>query len=202
VDAPVRSSEVRSVTTHLPQMLRSDARDNRDRVLEAARELFAEHGLDVTMREVARRAEVGPATLYRRFPTKQDLVEAAFTDEMHRCSSIVADGCADPDPWSGFRSIVERVLVVNSRNQGFTEAFTAADPSEPGLVAHRRSQLIQLRRLMARARAAGQMRADATVDDFVLVLQAGRGLSVVTSRRRAAAARRLAELALDGFRAR
>ena len=65
----------------LPQMLRADAEDNRERVLEAARELFAERGLDVPLREVARRAGVGPATLYRRFPTKQSLVDAAFTGD-------------------------------------------------------------------------------------------------------------------------
>ncbi|PRY13549.1 TetR/AcrR family transcriptional regulator [Kineococcus rhizosphaerae] len=190
------------MTTGLPQVLRSDARDNRERVLQAARELFAERGLDVTVREVARRAGVGPATLYRRFPAKQDLLEAAFAEEVRRCSAVVDEGCADPDPWSGFSTIVEQVLVVNSRNQGFTEAFTAADPHEPGLAAHRHAQVRRLRRLMARAREAGDLRADATVDDFVLVLQAGRALSAVPARRRTAAARRLARIALDGLRAR
>ena len=55
--------------------LRADAQENRDRILDAARALFSERGLDVSMREVARCAEVGPATLYRRFPTKQALID-------------------------------------------------------------------------------------------------------------------------------
>ena len=59
------------MTEQLPQKLRSDAEDNRDRILESARVLFAREGLTVPMRAIARHAGVGPATLYRRFPTKQ-----------------------------------------------------------------------------------------------------------------------------------
>ncbi|MEU8275292.1 helix-turn-helix domain-containing protein [Microbispora bryophytorum] len=70
------------MTGRSPQILRSDALDNRERILDAARALFAAEGLDVPMREIARRAGVGPATLYRRFPTKQLLVTEVFTDEM------------------------------------------------------------------------------------------------------------------------
>lgn len=73
------------MTDRLPHMLRADAQDNRDRVLEAARALFAERGIDVTMRQIARRADVGPATLYRRFPTKQILVDEAFEYELRSC---------------------------------------------------------------------------------------------------------------------
>ena len=83
---------------HLPQTLRSDALDNRERILDAARAVFAAEGLDVPMREIARRAGVGPATLYRRFPTKQALAAEAFTDQMHACHAIVEEGLADPDP--------------------------------------------------------------------------------------------------------
>src|SRR5690606_4738368 len=64
-DAPVRLAKVRGMPDHLTHPLRSDARDNRDRILEAARTLFATDGLGVPMREIARLAEVGPATLYR-----------------------------------------------------------------------------------------------------------------------------------------
>ena len=83
VDAPVRLDEVRTHgRAHLTQMLRADAQENRDRILAAARALFAERGLDVGMREIARRAGVGPATLYRRFPTKQALIDEAFAVEL------------------------------------------------------------------------------------------------------------------------
>ena len=183
-------------------MLRSDARDNRDRVLESARAAFSENGIvGVTMREIARRAEVGPATLYRRFPTKQLLVEAAFEHEMHACRAVVEDGCAHPDPWLGFCSVVEGLLVLNARNHGFTEAFMAVDPQTDVFAAHRASLLRSLTGLAGRARRAGSLRRDFVIDDLLLVLLAGRGLSSTSPALRETAARRLAGLAVDAFRA-
>jgi AcrR family transcriptional regulator len=90
------------VTDRLPHALRSDARDNRELILDAARRIFAAEGLDVPMREIARRAGVGPATLYRRFPTKEKLITEAFTGQIRTCHAIVDEGLADPDPWHGF----------------------------------------------------------------------------------------------------
>lgn len=80
------------VTDHLPHTLRSDALDNRERILDAARALFSADGLNVPMREIARRAGVGPATLYRHFPTKQMLVADAFADQLRACRAIVDEG--------------------------------------------------------------------------------------------------------------
>ncbi|GIE82477.1 TetR family transcriptional regulator [Actinoplanes philippinensis] len=183
-----------------PHLLRADARDNRDRVLEAARTLFAEQGLAVTMRQIARRAEVGPATLYRRFPTKQTLVEAAFADEVRACRGIVESGCAAPDPWRGLCSVIEGLITLNARNHGFTEAFTAAAPDADVFTTHRAALLTLLTGLIRRAREAGALRRDATVHDLVLILQAGRGLSALPPARRDQAARRFATLVIDGFR--
>jgi AcrR family transcriptional regulator len=189
------------MAAHLPHMLRSDAEENRDRILTVARELFSEHGLDVTMREVARRAEVGPATLYRRFPTKPDLVEAAFTDQVRLCRKIVDDGCADPDPWRGFCSVVEGVSVLNGRNQGFVDAFMSAHPEVEAFAAHRTSALRQLTGLSCRAKVAGGLRRDFVIDDLVLVLLAGRGVAALPRAERERAAQRFAALAIDAFRA-
>src|SRR3954453_19924537 len=111
-----------------PQMLRSDARDNRERVLEAARAVFATEGLGVPMREIARRAEVGPATLYRRFPTKESLIIEAFADQMAMCARIAEEVVADPDPWHGFCRLIERMCELHAHDQGFTSAFLAAFP--------------------------------------------------------------------------
>ncbi|WP_172892182.1 TetR/AcrR family transcriptional regulator [Jatrophihabitans sp. GAS493] len=189
------------MTDLLPHILRTDAQDNRDRILAAARELFSAEGIDVTMRAVARRAEVGPATLYRRFPTKQSLVEEALAGELRTCQSIVEDGCADPDPWRGFCSIIERITALNVRNQGFVDAFMSANPGVDAFTAHRIHLLGLLRRLAGRAQKAGDLRSDFVIDDLVLVLLAGRGLSATPLPRRAAAARRFAALAIDAFRA-
>jgi AcrR family transcriptional regulator len=181
-------------------MLRADAQDNRDRILEVARALFAEKGIGITMREVARRAEVGPATLYRRFPAKQALIDAAFDDEMRSCRQIVEDGCADPDPWRGFCSVIERITVLNGRNQGFVDAFMSANPEAGGFAAHRAALLSMLADLAARAKKAGRLRRDFVIDDLVLVLLTGRGLAAVPPARRETSARRFAALVVDAFR--
>jgi AcrR family transcriptional regulator len=184
----------------LPQLLRSDARDNRDRVLVAARELFSEQGLGATMREVARRAGVGPATLYRRFPTKPALVEAAFTDQLRLCRSIVEKGHADPDPWIGFCSVIEQITELNGRNQGFVEAFMSAHPEPDTFTVHREKLLRMLSDLAERAKVGGGLRDDFVINDLVLVLLAARGLASIPSPGREVAARRFAALAIDSFR--
>lgn len=189
------------MTDLLPHKLRSDAQDNRDRILEAGRELFAEHGLDVTMRQVARRAGVGPATLYRRFPARQVLLEAIFADELRACHRIVDEGCSDPDPWRGFSSVIERISVLNVGNQGFVDAFMSENPKSDSFAAHRVSLLRMLAGLARRAQAAGGLRSDFVLDDLVLVLLAGRGLASTPSTRTVAAARRFAALAVEAFRA-
>jgi AcrR family transcriptional regulator len=185
----------------LTQMLRTDARDNRDRILEASRELFSERGIDVTMRDIARAAGVGPATLYRRFPTKQLLVDAAFADELRTCSGIVERGAADPDPWRGFCYVIEQIGVLNARNHGFVDAFTRANPQVDSFAAHRSSLLHVLAGLAQRAQASGGLRPDFVMDDLVLILLAGRGLAGVRAERREAAASRFAALAIDALRA-
>jgi AcrR family transcriptional regulator len=182
-------------------MLRSDAEDNRARVLAAARELFAERGLEVPMRAIARSAGVGPATLYRRFPTKQDLIDAAFADELSACRSIVAEACADADAWRGFCSVVTGIGELNARNRGFIEAFMSTFPDAVDIAVHRAGMLRSLADLCRRAQEIGALRADFVLDDLVIVLLAGRGVTAATEERRVIAARRFAAVVIDGFRA-
>lgn len=185
----------------LPHKLRSDARDNRERILEAARAVFAADGLDVPMREIARRAGVGPATLYRRFPTKELLVTAAFTDQMRACYTIVDEGLADPDPWHGFALVVEKLCELQARDRGFTAAFTAAFPHAIDFTADRERALRSIAELIRRGQEAGQVRSDVALDDLVLVLMANGGIRAASPAARVAASRRFAALALRGFRA-
>ncbi|MEZ0113581.1 AcrR family transcriptional regulator [Catenulispora sp. EB89] len=188
------------MSEEVTQKLRADAQENRDRIVEAARALFSERGLEASMREVARAAGVGPATLYRRFPTKQALIDGVFADELRACRQIVVDGCADPDPWRGFAWVIEHLTVLNAQNKGFIDAFMWASPEAPVFARHRASLLRELEKLAARAKRAGRLRHDFVLDDFVLVLQAGRGLSASRPADRTLAARRFAALALDSFR--
>lgn len=200
MDTPVRFRKVRVMTESLTQILRTDAKENRDRILEVAREVFASDGLGVSMREVARRAEVGPATLYRRFPTKKDLILESFLDEFRTCRQIVRDGYDHPDAWRGFCYIIEQLSELNAQNQGFTEAFVAEYPEAVDLALHRSEALRAFTDLARRAQAQGKLRSDFVVDDLVLVLSAGRGLSTTPTKDRVRAARRFAALMIDALR--
>jgi len=181
--------------------MRSDARDNRERILEVARAVFAAEGLDVPMREIARRAGVGPATLYRRFPTKEALVIEAFTEQMSRCTDIVAEGLADPDAWHGFGLVIEKICELHARDRGFTAAFMSAFPRALDFTAPRARAMAGITELGRRAKATGRLRADFVPEDLILVLMANGGIRAATPAAAVAASRRFAALVIQGFRA-
>jgi AcrR family transcriptional regulator len=184
------------VEARLSQSLRSDAADNRARILDAARAVFATDGLDVPMRVIARRAGVGPATLYRRFPTKQALITEAFDEQLHACHAIIEDGLADPDPWRGLCLVLEKLCVLHASNRGFTSAFFAAID----LTTARKRALALLADLVGRAKDTGHLRRDVDVHDLVLILMANGGLHATSDVARLAASRRFAELAVRAIR--
>ncbi|MEV6594099.1 TetR/AcrR family transcriptional regulator [Streptomyces acidicola] len=187
------------MTDHLPHTLRSDALDNRERILDAARALFATEGLNVPMREIARKARVGPATLYRRFPTKQMLVTEAFTDQMRACHSIVDEGLADPDPWRGFCRVIERTCELHAHNLGFTEAFMAAFPDAMDFAADRAYALNSIAKLAHRAKGTGHLRPDFVLDDLIIMIMANRGIQATSTATRVAAFQRFAALVIQAF---
>jgi AcrR family transcriptional regulator len=189
------------VTEQVVQKLRSDARDNRDRILQVARDAFAEEGLDVPMREIARRAEVGVATLYRRFPTKEALLTAAFADRMAACVRITEEGLAETDPWLGFYSVVERLLAVHAADRGFARAMITQFPRAFDFADGRDRALRALLELMRRAKEAGALRADLVLEDLVLAMMANDGIHAESAEIRLAASRRFAALMIQSFRA-
>ncbi|MFJ2708850.1 TetR/AcrR family transcriptional regulator [Streptomyces sp. NPDC087428] len=189
------------MTDHLPRTLRSDALDNRERILDAARVLFSADGLDVPMREIARRAGVGPATLYRHFPAKQMLVADAFADQLRACRAIVDEGCADPDPWRGLCLVIERICELHARDRGFTEAFLSAFPGVTDVAAGREYTLKAVAELARRAKDAGHLRSDFVLDDLILVLMANKGIHATSTATQVMASRRFAGLAIQAFEA-
>lgn len=189
------------MTDRSSQSLRSDARDNRDRILEAARAIFAADGLEVPMREIARRAGVGPATLYRRFPTKEALVIEAFTEQMGACQAIVAEGLADPDPWAGLSHVITAICELHARDRGFTAAFISAFPNALDFAAGRKQALAGVAELARRAKEAGHLRPDFVLDDLILILMANNGIHAGSPAVRVTASRRFAALAIQAFRA-
>ncbi|TDQ55556.1 TetR/AcrR family transcriptional regulator [Actinorugispora endophytica] len=181
--------------------LRVDARHNRDRIVEAAREAFSELGIDVPMAAIARRARVGVATLYRRFPTRESLVTEVFAEQLTECASVVDDALAEPDAWHGFRTLIEKVCAMQALDRGFTEAFLSAFPDALDYERTRVRAEQGLAELVRRAQASGRLRADFAPEDVVLVLMANSGLVAGSARSAPAASRRLVAYLIESFRA-
>jgi AcrR family transcriptional regulator len=105
---------------HLPvpveeRPLRRDAERNRRRILEAARELFAECGLGVTLNDVAHHAGVGGGTVYRRFPDKAQLIDALFKERIEEFAELMNSALDDPDPWPAFVRFLEQSLELQAK---------------------------------------------------------------------------------------
>ncbi|MBT3150111.1 TetR/AcrR family transcriptional regulator [Streptomyces sp. CHD11] len=181
--------------------VRADARRNRERVLAAARAVFAEHGIDAPMATVARRAGVGVATLYRHFPTRDALVRGAFRQQMETCSRALTDALAAPDPWQGLQHLVETVCELQREEGGFPAAFLAASPESGAEHARSREQAERdIMTLVRRAQATGALRADFHPSDLAVILLAHCGL-VAALPDDPAASRRLVAYLLQSFRA-
>ncbi|SEG97156.1 DNA-binding transcriptional regulator, AcrR family [Nonomuraea solani] len=180
--------------------LRADARQNRDRILEAAREAFAARGLDVPMAAIARRAGVGVATLYRRFPSRESLVTEVFADQLTECVSVLDEALADPDPWRAFQKGIEKLCAMQVTDRGFTAAFLTAFPGAADYERARARAEAGLAELVRRAKATGRLRADFAVADLTLLLIANCGIAESVPDG-AAASRRLVAYLLQSFRA-
>ncbi|MEU0791120.1 helix-turn-helix domain-containing protein [Amycolatopsis sp. NPDC005961] len=181
------------MTARLPRHRRPAAR-----ILDAARAVFVTEGLDVPVREIARRAGVGPATVYRHFPAKEALVAAAFTEQVRAWRSTMDEGLADPDPWRGFRVTVRKLCELQARDHGFTAAFKSAFPRTLDLTAMRAASLTSAAALIRRGQETGHLRPDVGLADLNLVLMANTGIPASTP----AARGRFADLMVRGFRAR
>jgi AcrR family transcriptional regulator len=140
--------------------LRADAQRNHDRIIRGAHEAFAEHGLEASMEEIARRAGVGAATLYRRFASKQQLLRAIFDARLAELEPAIAAARAVTDPWEGLLAGMRAVLDIQARNVAFLQVL-----AEAGELTQLKSELRErvfapLCELFARAQASGALRPD------------------------------------------
>lgn len=161
--------------------LRVDAERNRQRVVAAARQSFAEQGLDVPMEDIARRAGVGIGTLYRRYPTRGDLIAAAFEDKMSAYAHAARQALADPDPWHGFRSYIEQICAMQAGDRGFTTALTMTFPTAKRFEADRAAAFADFTTLVAHAKATGKLRTDFVAEDMPMFLMANAGVLAATA---------------------
>jgi AcrR family transcriptional regulator len=156
-----------------PRALRADARRNREAILRAAAEAFDECGLEVGVAEIARRAGVGPATLFRRFPSKDDLIVAVLEDRLEAMNALADDCLAEPDPWRAFARLVEATSLAQARDRALVDGVAGHLLGTGRLAEIRASFVAAATELLERAQAAGAVRADVTAGDLSFLLIAG-----------------------------
>jgi AcrR family transcriptional regulator len=147
--------------------LRADAQRNLGRVLEAAAEVFAERGPDASVDEIARRAGVGHATVFRRFPTKDALILAVVQERVRELAELAAAALADADAGAAFSDFVWAAAEVQARDHGlFACVDRCLETAEVGGLQDAVAELT------ARAQAVGAVRADLTADDVSTLIAA------------------------------
>jgi len=152
--------------------LRADAARNREKLLTAATELFAERGLDVPMEHIARRAEVSIGTLYKHFPTRDDFVASIFPQRLAALEVIGEKALAEPDPWQALAGYLEDLYAMQSEDRGLNDVLTRELPNAPQVVSacHRGAGHAGV--LIDRALRAGVLRADYSIADLATLTRA------------------------------
>jgi AcrR family transcriptional regulator len=155
------------VSEVLPPTLRADAERNRRLVLEAAALAFAEEGLEVGMAEIARRAGVGNATVFRRFPTKDALVGAIIDEKIAELLGAAQRAGHVADPWNALVEFLETMAELQGRDRGFFQATEQFLLDHPDLLRRHRPIVDAVEPLVRRAQAAGVVRDDVTTIDVM-----------------------------------
>jgi len=185
---------------NLERVLRADARRNHEAVIAAAKELFADQGLDAQMPDVAKAAKVGVGTVYRHFPNKDDLIAALVAERFERLAEKAREGVEAEDPWEGLCAFIRFSAQIQADDRGLCEVMG----SRPEVMdaAARAAGLPELcERLVKRAQGAGELRRDLVWEDIPMIAC---GLGRITQATVGPATGRwprLLEIILDGLRA-
>jgi AcrR family transcriptional regulator len=181
--------------------LRADARRNREKVLQAARAVFADRGRDAQMDDVAGAAGVGVGTVYRHFPTKEALLEALIVESFVQITDEAERSLEIEDPWEAFATLMWRAAEIMAGDRALSEVFAAST----GSVEQRMPTLEELRdavgRVIERGQVAGVIREDMLVDDVPMIM-CGIGSATKKPHVCTEAWRRHLMIVLDGLRAR
>jgi AcrR family transcriptional regulator len=180
--------------------LRRDAERNRQRILKAAAKVFNERGLDVSLDEIARYAGVGVGTVYRRFRTKEELVEALFLDRLDSVAAIACEAFEAPDPWSGLVSFMERMAEMMAGDLGLRQMLMFATYGQDLVAVARQRNAPLVQRLVERAQAAGQVRTDLRQTDIMLIIFMMTEATQLAQAANPVIWRRYLTLILDGMR--
>lgn len=184
-----------SAQTEADRPLRRDAQENRRRVLEAAAQVFAVHGLDAPVEEIAQAAGVGMGTLYRRFPTKEALIDQLVNDFF---DTVLAAGrqALEATDGTGFESFVRQTVLLQASHRGcISRLWRDAVPER--VVAEVRRLLAEL---LERAKSSGRIRSDCSTTDVMVLFWAARGIIEAGGEAAPQACNRHLDIVLAGLR--
>jgi AcrR family transcriptional regulator len=173
--------------------LRADAQRNLERIVEAARAVFAEQGLDASVADVARRAGVGTATIFRRFPTKEDLIAAIIEDEVRTIAERARAA-------GSLREFAAEALEFAVGDRAFCEAGGTDLFERPQLHERVEEVYAAVDDLLARAQEAGEVREDVVAADVAFLIRALSQAAVGLEPSAPGVWRRYLDLVLDGLR--
>ena len=146
--------------------LRADAQRNREKILKAAGEVFAEYGLEASHDQIAEHAGVGVGTVYRRFPDRETLIEELFEARLAEFVSVAEECAAMDDPWIGLITFIERGSLLQGRDMGLRELMLGPSGLDMKLAERPKTILAPLvGSMVERAKASGQLRQDFEVLD-------------------------------------
>ena len=150
---------------------RADAVRNRERVLEAAKVVFSAGGPEASLEAVAKRAGVGIGTLYRHFPTREDLFEAVYRREVEQLSELAEALKSEPSPVEALRRWLRSTVQFVATKKGMMAALAIVMNANSELAAYSHGHLTRsIGALLARAVEAGEIRSDISADDVLRAL--------------------------------
>jgi len=138
--------------------------------------VFADQGLDVSMRQIAKLAGVSEPTLRRRFPCREELVAEAFQDKIAVYADAAEAALRATDAWGGFAAFMRTLAKMQLADRGFTEVLTLTFPASLQAEESRKRAYAALTDLIRRAKSQGMLREDFSPEDVVLVLMAHAGV--------------------------
>jgi AcrR family transcriptional regulator len=149
--------------------LRADAERNRRRLLDAAATVFAEHGLDASVSEIARRAGVGQGTVFRRFPSKERLIAAIIVDRLSELTAVGEAQLEADKPADGLQALLRAGAELQANDRGFFEGIAGVGLEDEEVRAQHHALIEITRRLVTRAQDAGEIRDDVSAEDVLLL---------------------------------
>jgi AcrR family transcriptional regulator len=181
--------------------LRRDAERNRQRILDAARVVFADRGLSGSHDDIAREAGVGVGTVYRRFPDKEQLIDALFEARIQEIADVARAATDHPDPWEALVGFLMRTQELQSQDRGLKELVLGGTRGAQRAAAARSLIAPLAAQILERAKNAGVVRSDIELTDLPMI-QLAIGTIAESSRDIAPDAwRRMMTLVIDGLRA-